>query len=202
MAAERQVGRINYELKIRGNQGLDSASSSNVKAQSFDLVKLNSDLIKEYRYWKVSMKTNILMKSWNESQCKLLLDGISEKMAENIRTDKRRNEDLTRLKRVRGPFVCVAELHAYMDRTDIDLDEKSTRLYHEVRYARDTCLSMPKSSEIFRLKGSHKCLSLQTYVANLKIYFDRVETNASVDHMDFATALDNLLPFVLLSMEK
>ena len=32
MAAERQVGRINYELKIRGSKGLKAASPSNVKA--------------------------------------------------------------------------------------------------------------------------------------------------------------------------
>ena len=32
MAVERQVGRINYELKIRGSKGLKAASSSNVKA--------------------------------------------------------------------------------------------------------------------------------------------------------------------------
>ena len=34
MAAERQVGHINYELKIRGSKGLKAASLSNVKVQS------------------------------------------------------------------------------------------------------------------------------------------------------------------------
>ena len=33
MAAEKQVGRINYELKVRGSKGLKAASSSNVKTQ-------------------------------------------------------------------------------------------------------------------------------------------------------------------------
>ena len=33
MAAEKQVGRINHELKVRGSKGLKAASSSNVKTQ-------------------------------------------------------------------------------------------------------------------------------------------------------------------------
>jgi len=34
MAAERQVGRINYEIKIQDSKGFECTSSSNVKAQS------------------------------------------------------------------------------------------------------------------------------------------------------------------------
>ena len=45
-----------------------------------------------------------------------------------MRTDQRRNEDLTRLKNTGGLFVCAAELthiiySIYVARTDIDFNE-------------------------------------------------------------------------------
>ena len=40
-----------------------------------------------------------------------------------MRTDQRRNEDLTRLKSIGGLFVCAAELTIYVARTDIDFNE-------------------------------------------------------------------------------
>ena len=45
-----------------------------------------------------------------------------------MRTDQRRNEDLTRLKSIGGLFVCAAELtyimyNLYVARTDIDFNE-------------------------------------------------------------------------------
>ena len=69
-------------------------------------------------------------------------------------TDQRRNEDLTRLKSIGGLFVCAAELTyiIYTWRALILTFMKFIRLYYEVWYARDTCLSAPNCSEIFRLK--------------------------------------------------
>ena len=62
MAAERQVGHINYELKIRGSKGLKAASLSNVKSQSYELVELDSTILRELR--KILNKVNELMKYW------------------------------------------------------------------------------------------------------------------------------------------
>ena len=61
-AAERQVGHINYELKIRGSKGLKAASLSNVKSQSYELVELDSTILRELR--KILNKVNELMKYW------------------------------------------------------------------------------------------------------------------------------------------
>ena len=66
MAAERQVGHINYELKTRGSKGLEAASSSNEKAQSYGFVELDSAILREHR--KISNKTNELIKSWVDQQ--------------------------------------------------------------------------------------------------------------------------------------
>ena len=190
MAAERQVGRINYELKIRGSKGLKAASSSNVKAQSYDLVELDSTILREYR--KMSDKMNELMKSWTDLQNQLTCAGVSKKETENLKIDKRRNSDLSKLKDMGGPFVSASEVEEYVAKEDLTPKEKDTRLYLEVRYACDSCLSLPKSSDIFRLKRAYKNLSMDEYSTNLKIYFDKVETNASATRMDFLAALETL----------
>ena len=190
MAAERQVGRINYELKIRGSKGLKVASSSNVKAQSYELVELDSTILREHR--KISNKTNELMKSWIDQQNQLTCAGVTKKETENLKIDKRRNSDLSKLRDMGGPFVSAPEVDLYMAREDVTPKEKDTRLYLEVRYARDSCLSLPKSSDIFRLKRAYKNLSVDEYSTNLKIYFDKVETNASATRMDFLAALEKL----------
>ena len=96
MAAERQVGRINYELKIRGSKGLKAASSSKVKAQSYELVELDSTILREHK--KISSKTNELMKSWVGQQNQLTCAGVTMKETEKLRIDKRQNSDLSKLK--------------------------------------------------------------------------------------------------------
>ena len=96
MTAERQVGRINYELKIRGSKGLKAASSSKVKAQSYELVELDSTILREHK--KISNKTNELMKSWVGQQNQLTCAGVTMKETEKLKIDKRQNSDLSKLK--------------------------------------------------------------------------------------------------------
>ena len=96
MAAERQVGRINYELKIRGSKGLKAASSSKVKAQSYELVELDSTILREHK--KISNKTKELMKSWVGQQNQLTCAGVTMKETEKLKIDKRQNSDLSKLK--------------------------------------------------------------------------------------------------------
>ena len=96
MAAERQVGRINYELKIRGSKGLKAASSSKVKAQSYELVELDSTILREHK--KMSNKTNELMKSWVGQKNQLTCAGVTMKETEKLKIDKRQNSDLSKLK--------------------------------------------------------------------------------------------------------
>ena len=91
-----------------------------------------------------------------------------------------------------GPFVSAPEVDLYVAREDLTPKEKDTRLYLEVRYARGSCLSLPKSSDIFRLKRAYKNLSVDEYSSKLKIYFEKVETNASATRMDFLAALEKL----------
>ena len=66
------------------------------------------------------------------------------------------------------------------------------RLSLEVRFARDTCVALPKSSEIFRIKRNYKDLESDEYAMNLKVYLDKVQTNASVSREDFSAALNKV----------
>ena len=91
-----------------------------------------------------------------------------------------------------GPFVSAPEVDLYVAREDLMPKEKGTCLHLEVRYARDSCLTLPKLSDIFWLKWAYKNLSMDEYSTNLKRYFEKVETNASATRMDFLTALEKL----------
>ena len=71
-------------------------------------------------------------------------------------------------------------------------DAKVKRLYSEVRYARDTCLSLPKSSDIFWLKQNYKNLSVAEYTTNLRVYLAKVTSNASVSETDFRNVFDKM----------
>ena len=49
---------------------------------------------------------------------------------------------------------------------------KNERLYREVRYARNTCLSMSNPAKFFKLKQNAKNLESQDYATCLIAYFD------------------------------
>ena len=100
------------------------------------------------------------MKSWVDQQNQLTCAGVTKKETENLKIDKRRNSDLSKVKYMGGPFVSAPEVDLYVAWEDLTPKEKDTRLYLEVRYARDSYLSLSKSSDIFRLKRAYKNLSV------------------------------------------
>ena len=134
---------------------MKAASSSNVKAQSYELVKLALTIHREHR--KISNKTNELMKSWVDQQNQLTYARVTKKETENLKIDKRQNSDLSKLKDTGGPFVSKPEVDLYVAREDFTPKEKDTRL------------SLLKSSKIFRLKRAYQNLSVDEYSTNLKI---------------------------------
>ena len=77
---------------------------------------------------------------------------MNNKEIQSIATDKRRITDLDWLKEHGGHFTKLEQIDDYIRRADVTDEKKQKRLYKEVRYARDTSLSLTKSSDIFRLK--------------------------------------------------
>ena len=142
---EVQVGFINYEVGIRGVNQLRCASAANVKSKSQDLVELQpSETYKAFQ--QPAGKLNSLITEWKKDQAKLIEQNINKKEAENLQVDKRKNLDL-----IGGPFTTADDVDKYM-MTNISGGEKVRSLYLEVRYQRDACVSLPKNSDIFRLK--------------------------------------------------
>ena len=128
---------------------MKAGSSSNVKAQSHELVELDSTILREYR--KISNKTNEFMKSWVDQRKQLTCPEVTKKETEKLKIDKCQNSDLSKLKDIGGPFVSAPEVDLYVAREDLTPKEKDTRLYLKVRYASGSCLSLLKSSDIFWL---------------------------------------------------
>ena len=188
--AERSVASINYEIKGRGAPNLPTASTMHVIAQSSELIE-GKVISKEIREMERKKVVPAIVKAWEATQEQLSKDGLSEKETQSRATDKRRNADLIKLKAYNGPFGSSAEVRAFAA-TDMPEEKKKDRLYLEVRYARDSCVSFPKNSDIFRLLKNYKKLDSKSYCDNLIIYFDKVTFRNCVDMRDFESALEDL----------
>ena len=196
LAAERSVGFVNYELKQRGAKQLPTVSSVQVKAKARDLLDaVPSGSYKQYSaVTKPGGKVSEILLKWKTEQEALRQLGLRDKEIANIAVDKRKNGDLAKLKAQGGPFTNVKELEQYIAKKGISAKEKNARLYIEVRYARDTSLTLPKNSDIFRLKKEYKNLPTEQYVKNLKVYLSNTVSVASATVMDLNAAVDNLFP--------
>ena len=72
-------------------------------------------------------------------------------------------------------------------------DRKNKRLYVEIRHAKNSSLSLPKSSDIFRLKRKGKNLPSEEYAENLSTYLSKITCMANIEMKDFQEALNNIV---------
>ena len=132
------------------------------------------------KYRKQVQAVNSLVKQWIQEQSELQLSGLEKKEAVGVTTERRRMKDLQKLKTMGGPFVNPKEVDDFINDDTISTQKKEDRLYTEIRYARDTTLSLPKASDLFRLKekikNQYKNLSVVTYASNLKVYLGKVSS--------------------------
>jgi len=133
------------------------------------------------------------MRAWSFKQEELRKQGMQDKEIANLAVDKIRNKDLDSLKAMGGPFTSAAAVDQYILSGECDNEAKLNRLYLEVRYARDTSLSLPKASDLFRLIKDHKKLPLSTYAINIKLYLNNITSNDEVTMYDFSKVMDALL---------
>ena len=120
---------------------------SHVKAKFPDLVELKS---KEgfKKYYKTSVDVSKIIDLWKTTQIHLDKNKLSSKEAIQIQINQRINRDLQYIKLYGGSFTIPQEVDHFFNQTGIILGTKQEILYHHVRYCRDTCLSLPKSSEL------------------------------------------------------
>ena len=192
--AERSVGSINHELKIRGAKELKAASSSHVKSKGLSLL-ISSGEKMDRKYIKMTSKGGEVpgvLEQWESKQKELKKMGMEEKEIANLSTDKQRNADLEKLKELGGPFTSADRVEDFMAREDLDDIKKGKRLYLEVRHAKNSSISFPKVSELFRLKKGHKNLPNEIYAQNLKTYLQKISCHIDMDMGDFRAALDKI----------
>ena len=65
-------------------------------------------------------------------------------------------------------------------------------IFFQVRHAKNTSVSYPKSSEIFRLKKAFKNLPTETYASNLKAYLSKLSFHVNMKPEDFQEALNKM----------
>ena len=68
LSAERTVGAINYELKIRGNKELKAASSAHVKSKAANLIQGQAMDKKFETMTKKDGTFSSILRKWEENQ--------------------------------------------------------------------------------------------------------------------------------------
>ena len=89
--------------------------------------------------------------------------GMNQKAVANILLNKRQNGDLNFLERRGGQCTKPEEVGILISDETISVESKKKRLYLEVRYARDTSLSLTKKSDIFKLKKDYTNFASEIY---------------------------------------
>ena len=159
--------------------------------KSFDLVKWKI-LQEDYKkYRRPAMEIKSVKHMWNEAMKKSEEAGYNAKDLINNQVETIRFNDLDFLKSVGGPFSKPEEIDDFMSQP-IDNDKRTKRLYTEVRYAKNSCISMKHSASVFRLKRNHSNLDAEEYASNLKQYLGDTRKKKNLTISDLSAALHKM----------
>ena len=126
-------------------------------------------------------------KAWDEEMKRDKFDGNQKKDVANQHYEAVKLKDLDYLKACGSPFT-TSEVVENL-RKDIESKEKNKRLYVEVRYAKNTCMSLKHSASVFRLKRAYKNLESTEYAENLKEYFGDSRNKSMLTMNDLTSVL-------------
>ena len=188
---ERSVGNINYELGIRGKRNLE-ASKKLLLNKSFDLLEKSGDLPKFQSFRTAAQDIKLMKIEWNEKMRKMEETGNLKKDVDNNHIESVKYRDLEYLKEKNGLFTTAEEVRDF-DANTPESSEKNKRLYIEVRYAKNSCLSLKHTASVFRLKKDHKNLSSKEYVENLCQYLSDARNKTALTAADLSLVLTDLI---------
>ena len=141
----------------------------------------------------VVQKLREIKKEWNIRQKQLEKVGLENKEAILLQKENRKLIILEKLKSKGGPFTSEEQVQIYLADKEISEKEKATRMKCEVIYARDTCLSLPKTSPIFKIFNTQgrkrTILTPEEFGNNLKVMLGKAKRKHSVTMEDFRAAL-------------
>ena len=192
LSEERSVGHINFELGIRGHRNLEASSKKLVLNKSFDLIDKSGSLEKFRKFRSAANDIKLLKVEWNQKMKRLEAEGNLKRDLDNNHSESVKYKDLEFLKQHDGPFTTAEEVKEFNRKTP-EGEEKNKRLYIEVRYAKNTCLSLKHTASVFRLKENHKKLTTDQYAQNLCHYLSDARDKATLTANDLSRALDNLV---------
>ena len=111
-----------------------------------------------------------------------------------LHVENRSLSTLKTLKKDGGPFTNADDVEEYVT-SNIPDEIKQKCLHNEVVYARDTSMSLPRASVLFKIMNvdkqtkKRKKLSAEDFAKNLKLYLGKVQDRSSVSMDDFRFAL-------------
>ena len=190
--SERAVGSVNYGLKVRGAKELKAVSSSLVKAKAAELTEGKEVTKVMKNVMKKGGGVPQILEAWEQKQKELKKEGMDAKEIASISQDRQRNSDLNTLTSMGGPFTQPEQVEDYIEDPNETEEAKIKRLYVEVRHAKNSSLSFPKSSDLFRLKRKGKNLTSAEYAGNLTTYLGRISTKVNMGFDDFQEALSTI----------
>jgi len=188
---ERQCGDTDQRLKKKPK--LEAVARGTVLKETS---KLRSAVSSEYRKMSpvVKVMDDIKLK-WKQDQIELQAIGLSNKEARNLRIENRKLNILEKLKEKGGPFTSEEEVDYYLATTKNSNKEKTQRMRDEVTYARDTSLSLPKASPVFRIfntSGKKRImLTPEEFGCNLKKLLGKKKERSIITLTDFQKALNS-----------
>ena len=150
LGEERSVGHINNELGIRGKENLEATSRTLLLNKSFDLLEKSDKLSKFTMFRKVAKEIKDMTVQWNEKMKKMEEEGNTKKDFANNKVSNVMYDGLVYLKGRNGPFTKPEDVLHFHENTQESI-EKNKRLYVEVRYANNSCLSRKHTSCIIIL---------------------------------------------------
>ena len=190
---ERQCGDIDHRLKKKA-----SLNASSRGAVLKGTLKLIDDSDRNFR--RMSNKTvqniRVLKAQWSERQLTLKQAGLTSKEAQRLHVEVRKLNILEQLRNEGGPFTSTEEVDEYLQNADIAVDTKAKRMRKEVTYARDSCVSLPKTHKMFKIFDTsfkpRRLLTPQQFGENLKILLGKRAGRTYVTIQEFRDAISNI----------
>ena len=128
---------------------------------------------------------------WSKKQEELAGQKIEIKAVQNLKVEGRVLKQLEYLKKEGGPFTTCEEIDEYLGKDDIENKLKKKRMKMEVQFSRDSSLSLPKNSPVFRIRKKRakgekmQDLSPEEFGENLKTLiskkFSAMNKNVSIE---------------------
>ena len=109
-----------------------------------------------------------------------------------LHLEARKLRDLEDIRADGGPFVFVEEIDEYLQ-SDVEVSVKQRHMRQEVRYAWDTCVTLPKSHAISKCLtlqlGLGSCFALKSLVKIL-VLLGKHEGQVNITLQEFRNAID------------